>query len=70
MKKENKRKTYNNYVMVESREQKFITCPHCWTDQRTDRDFCYGCGAEFIFLDEQDVKAEEEQAGRTAVRSA
>lgn len=39
-----------NYVLIESREQKFVTCPHCWTDQRTDRDFCYRCGAVFKFL--------------------
>ena len=52
MEKEKMRKAYNKYVMVESREQKFITCPHCWTDQRTDRDFCYGCGAVFFYLNE------------------
>jgi predicted amidophosphoribosyltransferase len=42
-----------NYVIVESREQKFVTCPHCWTDQRTERNFCYCCGARFIYHDEQ-----------------
>lgn len=42
-----------NHVMVESREQKLVTCPHCWTDQRTERNFCYFCGAEFIYRDEQ-----------------
>jgi hypothetical protein len=42
----------NKQVMVESRGQKFVTCPHCWTDQRTDRDFCYRCGSAFIYLDE------------------
>lgn len=39
-----------NNVIVESRSMKVITCPHCWTDQRTERDFCYRCGAEFIYL--------------------
>ena len=43
-----------NLVPMPSRRQRFITCPHCWTDQRTDRDFCYRCGAEFIYLDEVD----------------
>lgn len=42
----------HRYVMIESRGQKFITCPHCWTDQRTDRDFCYRCGASFFYLNE------------------
>ena len=42
----------NNQVIVESRRSKVVTCPHCWTDQRTERDFCYRCGAEFIYLDE------------------
>ena len=39
-------------VVVPSRSQKFVTCPRCWTDQRTDRDFCYQCGAEFLYRDE------------------
>jgi predicted amidophosphoribosyltransferase len=41
------------HVMVESRKQRFVTCPHCWTEQRTERNFCYFCGAEFVYLDEQ-----------------
>lgn len=39
-------------VIVKSRAQKYVTCPHCWTDQRTERDFCYRCGAAFVYLDE------------------
>jgi len=39
-------------VHFESRSQKLVTCPHCWTDQRTERNSCYRCGAEFIYLDE------------------
>jgi len=46
------KKTNINNVMVESRKQRFITCPHCWTDQRTERNFCYRCGAEFVYLEE------------------
>lgn len=47
-----KKKADMKCVMVESRRQKFIACPHCWTEQRTERDFCYRCGAEFVYLDE------------------
>lgn len=43
-----------NHIMIESRKQKLVTCPYCWTDQRTERDFCYRCGAEFIYRDEQE----------------
>lgn len=50
------------HVMVESRKQKFVTCPHCWTEQRTERNFCYFCGAEFIYRDEQDKKVKMTQA--------
>lgn len=70
MENQKKKKTYRNYIMAGSREQKVITCPHCWTDQRTDRDFCYRCGAVFLYQDELDDEAEKEQAGRAAVRSA
>jgi predicted amidophosphoribosyltransferase len=67
---ENKKMTDNNFIMVNSREQGFVTCPHCWTDQRADRDFCYRCGAVFIYKDELKDEAEEEQAGRALTRSA
>lgn len=43
-----------NQVFIPSRRQRLIACPYCWTDQRTDRDFCYRCGAEFTYLDEAD----------------
>lgn len=39
-------------VILKSRKPILITCPHCWTDQRTQRNFCYQCGAKFIYLDE------------------
>lgn len=39
-------------VYFESRRQRFATCPYCWTDQRTERDLCYRCSAEFVYLDE------------------
>lgn len=39
-------------ILINSRSQKSLTCPHCWTDQRTERDFCYRCGAVFVYLDE------------------
>lgn len=45
-------KTNSNFIMVKSRSQNFVTCPNCWTDQRTDRDFCYRCGSVFIYQDE------------------
>lgn len=70
MKMENKNTAGNNFVTVYSREQGFVTCPHCWTDQRTDRDFCYRCGAVFIYKDELKDEAEEKQAGRALTRSA
>lgn len=47
-----KNKGNSNCVIVESRRQKTVSCPYCWTDQRTDRNFCYRCGAEFVYLDE------------------
>ena len=40
-------------VFLPSRAVKAITCPHCWTAQRTERDFCCRCGAAFRFLDEE-----------------
>ena len=46
-------------VILASRKQNIITCPHCWTDQRTDRSFCYQCGAEFIYLDEANSVIEQ-----------
>jgi len=30
-----------------------VTCPRCWTDQRSDRNICYCCGGAFLYLDEQ-----------------
>jgi predicted amidophosphoribosyltransferase len=67
---ENKKMTDNNFVMVDSRDEGFVACPHCWTDQRTDRDFCYRCGTAFIYKDESKVEGKEEQAGRALTRSA
>lgn len=40
-------------VLVPSRTVKSILCPHCWTAQRTERDFCYRCGALFRYEDEE-----------------
>lgn len=40
-------------VLIPSRTVKSVTCPHCWTDQRTERDFCYHCGAAFHYQDEE-----------------
>ena len=40
-------------VLLPSRRVKTFTCPHCWTAQRTERDFCYRCGAAFRYLDEE-----------------
>lgn len=25
-------------------------CPHCWTQQRAERDVCYRCGAQIMRL--------------------
>jgi len=52
MKQEKNLKLKEAAVFIASRSQKLVTCPHCWTDQRTERDFCYRCGAEFVYLDE------------------
>lgn len=52
--REETEKTDGKQVMVESRKLGFLTCPHCWTDQRTERNFCYFCGAGFIYRDEQE----------------
>lgn len=41
-------------VTFPSRESGMVWCPHCWTYQRTNRDFCYCCLAKFFYLDEQD----------------
>lgn len=39
-------------AVFESRKPGIITCPHCWTEQHSDRDCCYQCAAPFVFLDE------------------
>lgn len=54
MNKDNK--SNQKTVHFESRKQRSVTCPYCWTDQRTERDFCYLCGAEFVYLDELKVR--------------
>lgn len=46
------KKSNNKAVHFESRKQKLVTCPYCWTDQRTERDSCFRCGAKFIYLEE------------------
>lgn len=40
-------------AIFKTRQQPVITCPCCWTDQRAERNFCYQCGAKFIYLDER-----------------
>ena len=40
-------------ILLPSRGVKTLTCPHCWTAQRTERDFCCRCGAAFRYLDEE-----------------
>lgn len=47
-----KNKKDGDCVLIDSRSQKSVTCPYCWTDQRTERDCCYRCGAVFLYLDE------------------
>ena len=42
----------NQNASFASRKQKIVSCPFCWTDQRSSRNFCYACGATFSFLDE------------------
>lgn len=65
-----KEKTNSNFIMVKTRSQNFVTCPNCWTDQRTERDFCYWCGSAFIYQDELKEEVEKEQAGPAMTRSA
>lgn len=40
-------------VAFATRPRLAVTCPHCWTDQRSNRDICYRCGISFHYLDEQ-----------------
>lgn len=40
-------------VSFTTRPRIAVFCPHCWTDQRSNRDFCYYCSASFVYLDEQ-----------------
>lgn len=46
------------HVLFQTRKDRIVTCPYCWTDQRTERNFCYQCGAGFSYGDEAkpDVK--------------
>ncbi|MDF2656465.1 MAG: hypothetical protein K0R19_2939 [Bacillota bacterium] len=55
----------NQNVRFASRKQKVVTCPYCWTDQRSSRNFCYCCGAAFVFLDE----AGSPSGGGTAIQA-
>lgn len=45
-------KPEKNQVLFQSRQEKVVTCPYCWTDQRTERNFCYHCGAGFTYRDD------------------
>ena len=40
-------------AVFDSREARVVVCPHCWTEQRTERDFCYHCGARFVYTNEE-----------------
>ncbi|MDL2317765.1 hypothetical protein LJC74_01545 [Eubacteriales bacterium OttesenSCG-928-A19] len=42
-------------VCLKARPRTTVTCPHCWTRQRSDRAKCYRCEASFIYLDEMTV---------------
>lgn len=53
MKKENFEVNQSKTVFFETRNEAMLSCPHCWTEQRSDRDFCYQCGAHFHFTDEE-----------------
>lgn len=55
MKKENNARGVDRkkaVVTFEDRRNTIVSCPHCWTDQRSERDFCYRCGATFVYLNE------------------
>lgn len=39
-------------VLLRTRPQGAVICPHCWTAQRNERSVCYRCGARFVYLDE------------------
>ena len=40
-------------VAFATRPRVSVTCPCCWTDQRSYRNACYHCGRAFLYLDEQ-----------------
>ncbi|MBR0596815.1 hypothetical protein [Sinanaerobacter chloroacetimidivorans] len=47
-------KDSNHDAFCFSRKCRTVTCPHCWTDQRADRNFCYRCGIKFMYADENE----------------
>lgn len=51
-------------VTMKSRPKVAVVCPHCWTVQRSERDICYQCGAQFFYLDE--LHAAEDDVARGA----
>lgn len=40
-------------VMFTTRPRVAVTCPLCWTEQRSRRNTCYHCEARFVYADEQ-----------------
>jgi len=48
-------------VAFATRPRVSVSCPHCWTDQRSNRDTCYRCGVSFHYLDEQPFKGIEQE---------
>lgn len=44
-------------VLLQTRPAIFVTCPHCWTDQRAERDTCFRCGARFVYAEEAEQGA-------------
>jgi hypothetical protein len=43
-------------VVFATRPRISVTCPRCWTEQRSERNLCYRCDAPFIYLDERQAK--------------
>lgn len=37
-------------VIPVTETQSMVWCPHCWTQQRAERQVCYQCGAQMVHL--------------------
>lgn len=46
-------------VAFATRPAVLVSCPCCWTDQRANRNRCWRCEAQFVFLDEQEENRQD-----------